>query len=495
VNKTNQLSASLTNPLAEWELVSHLIAHSDCIPEIVATQLQESDFGHDAPRAIFGALVAMHYAGTTITPSTVSERLSDRLTGLWRDDREPVSTKLAAHLVESPNPFESITPLAEVIQDLSIARSMVRLCEEGVTQLRKRELPPREAADSLSMGLQGLITGVESRRKIWDWMDGGTEYFKRLNVKIQAKRAGLPLGVLTGVDVLDEPTGGIEPGEVFFLAGDAGVGKSTLAQIAVEGFANSQLIYEESKRVGSLVVNLEMSLEASHRRTVETITHIQGKRLRTGDVSDQEWDHMRKVWIERQGMPLHQTFASSMKLSELRGLVVEAIRKHNVGFVVLDHFRLIDTDTPLPREETDEVKVRFIRENIAKDLNVAVMVLAHVIKINREGTDRRPRMSDLRGSNMINANADFIAFLHRPRLSFDEKTLREGTYSETDAEIVWAKNREGSGGVMEFYFDPATKVAKSKSLHATPETPSHFQPTLVNPGGEEEDVGDGLYSR
>jgi replicative DNA helicase len=52
----------------------------------------------------------------------------------------------------------------------------------------------------------------------------------------------------------------------------------------------------------------------------------------------------RQDWAHERELPLYFNFASNFKLSQLRALVVEAIRQHNVGLIVVDHFRMIDPD-------------------------------------------------------------------------------------------------------------------------------------------------------
>ncbi len=66
--------------------------------------------------------------------------------------------------------------------------------------------------------------------------------------------------------------------------------------------------------------------------------------------------------------------------------------------------------------------------------------------------DKRPMLSDLRESGAIEAEADLVAFLHRPSYYErpDEKT-QDGTVPE-DVEIIIAKHRNGPTGEIEMMF-------------------------------------------
>src|SRR5206468_8101223 len=136
-------------------------------------------------------------------------------------------------------------------------------------------------------------------------------------------------------------------------------------------------------------------LYSSTMRMVSSLTGIDGGRLRRGDITQQEYTHILREWKLRQDLPIFWNFASNFRLSQARALISEAIRKHNTGFVVIDHFRMLDTDRRYQNGlDADEAKVRFLKENIAKDQNVAVMCLAHTVKVRPDGGEpARPRLS------------------------------------------------------------------------------------------------------
>jgi replicative DNA helicase len=150
-----------------------------------------------------------------------------------------------------------------------------------------------------------------------------------------------------------------------------------------------------------------------------------------------------------------------MRLSQLRALCVEAIRRHNVGLVVIDHWKYLSTDRTFrnPNDE-DEEKARFLKQDLAKELNVAVVCLAHTTKGADQREDRRPRMNDLRGSGFVAAHADFISFVHRPFKHASPADVEDGRVKRTDAEMLWEKTRHSVEGAADFYFDPSTMTVR-----------------------------------
>lgn len=279
-----------------------------------------------------------------------------------------------------------------------------------------------------------------------------------------AKQQGIEMAVYTGLPFIDDWTKGIAPTELCFLAGDPGVGKSAVAWKAAEGFAMRQLRKPPEQRVGTLVLSLEMGVFPSTQRVVQSLTGIDGMRLREGDITRQEYQRVLTEWKNRENLPLYFNFASNFRLSQMRALIVEAIRRYNVGFVVIDHFRMLDTDKYIsnPNQE-DEAKVRFLKEQVAKDLNIAVLCLAHTVKVGRntEG-DSRPRLSDLRGSGQVAAHADFVGFMYKPAKAHGEDAQLEMDIKETDAELLWRKNRHGTDGTAYFTFEPKTMTVRTR---------------------------------
>jgi replicative DNA helicase len=245
-----------------------------------------------------------------------------------------------------------------------------------------------------------------------------------------------------------------------YLAGERMVPthNSGLWWIAAKNYADSQYQRPPGERVGTLILSLEMGELPSSTRFAQGMTHIESAYMREGTLSTDELRKIVTEWKRRKDWPLWLNYASGLRLSQLRALVAEAIRKHGVGLVVVDHFLLLEPDQRMDSNEADDERVRFLKNQIAKDLNVAVVCLAHTRK-SIERADKRPRLSDLRGSGMISAFADYVMLMFRPWQYASEKDRSELRVHSTDAEMIHAKNRHGIDGMGEFYFDAAKQVA------------------------------------
>lgn len=464
------------NPVAEWNVIAGLLDQPRLIPEVVGMQVESSDFSMPDTQALYGLAVEHHYADMAVDPLIAAERLRPMLAKLWRVGDANVPAMLQGKLAATGY-AENILDHAAIVKRLSTGRALMALALRAVGEVQAGRMSPEEVGDRLGSEALKIVAGKMSRTQLLGWMEVGTEYAKHLRRQRVAHEQGIELAVYTGQPFMDDWTSGIAPTELCFLAGEPGIGKTSVAWQCARGFATRQLGKPPAERVATLVLSLEMGLIPSTGRVVQSLTGIDGMRLREGNITDREWGFILRQWKNNEHLPIKFNFSSNFRLSQMRALIVEGIRKFNVGFIVIDHFRMIDSDERIqnPLQE-DEVKVRFLKENIAKDLNVAVLCLAHTVKVPRSEGNRRPRLGDLRGSGQIAAHADFVTFMHRPAKHAGPEEIEAADIKETDAEMCWEKNRHGMGGVAPFYFDPqAMKVSMRKAEYIPPPTPAQGQ--------------------
>ncbi len=454
---------ALSNPEAEWSVAAGVVQKPGRIPEIVGAQLEAQDFLREDARALYATAIEAFYADMPVEPLTIAERLRSTLSKLWRVQDQEVGGELLRRIA-ARDMAANVSEHAAIIKRLATARQLLTVIDTATAAIGEGQMTPEQIAATMSTDALAITSGSVRRSELFSWMDTGREYAKYLRRQRIAKAKGIELAVYTGYPFIDEFTRGIAPTELCFIAGAPGVGKSVLGWKAAEGFASRQMVKAPEHRIGTLVVSMEMGLVPSSTRLAQSITRIDGMRLREGDVSDREYNHLLREWQNRDGLPIYFNYASNFRLSQLRALVVEAIRRHNVGFVVLDHFRQIDPDKPIKdANDRDEVKVRFLKENLCKDLNIAMICIAHTLKMGRasEGNPR-PRLADLRGSGQISANADFVGMMHKPHKNASEAEQLALGLSETDAELWWEKARHTTEGPASFRFEPQTMTIAAR---------------------------------
>lgn len=118
--------------------------------------------------------------------------------------------------------------------------------------------------------------------------------------------------------------------------------------------------------------------------------------------------------------------------------------------VCIDHLHFIKKKGNKVTQDIDDMMAEI--QNMAKKLEIPVIVIAHVRKLNE---DKAPTLDDLRDSSSLSQIPSVVLFLHRPKNSGEE--LKKSILSECGFLII-AKNRiQGKTGILKFQlFDVGT---------------------------------------
>lgn len=235
---------------------------------------------------------------------------------------------------------------------------------------------------------------------------------------------------------LDEMlTGGLRPGHLVIVGARPGVGKSLLA---------TELARNVAPRAGVLFASLEMSVAEVTNRISAAMTGIPLAKLTAGGASFEELDRLAGLIGRVADWPLVIDDRASVGVAAIRGRARDLTRRPGgLGLVIVDYLQLVaPADYKAPREQQVAGVSRGLKL-MAKDLGVPVVALAQVNREPAQRGDGRPRLSDLRESGAIEADADEVLLLHHD----DEEHYGE-------LEVIVAKNRHGSTGTVHLAWQP-----------------------------------------
>lgn len=435
---------------AERSVLGQMLSDSKLIGEVLGTKLSADDLYAPPHKVIFEALSLAYYADDPTDALSIGEKVASRLGSLWSCTENDAIVRVR-DLAVGQQFTGSVIDHARVVKKHSDMRQLVDLAESMKKAVEEDSKGPEEIAGLASHNAMKIATSTLLTHDLHAFGDLGREYIMDLSFLRKAHQQGIELGAKFGMDFIDKYTRGLQPTELFFGAGEPGVGKSAVFWNCGLKFAQRQMRKPPEERIGTLVLSLEMGKGPSNIRLAQTIAGINGGKLREGDVSDDEVRKITMEWGRRKELPLYFNFTSALRVSQMRTLIVEAIRRYNVGLVIIDHFRHFDMDERYTsKTEEDEDKVKALSQ-MCKDLNIAVICIAHTTKGVENTNDGRPFLSHLRGSGQIAAEADFVAFVYRPFMYADDEMKLSGAVTETMAELIWRKNRHGLDGISPFY--------------------------------------------
>lgn len=448
---------------AEQSVVGKLLANPKRISEVIGTGLEPEDFYVAQAKALYKEIITRYWADQPTDPLSVGEAVAKTLARSWEVDEAEAVDRVQRLAGAHKGRQADVAGHAGIVKRYSMYRKLIDLSGQIVLDVERELESPEEIAGLLSQQAMEIATKSLLSNELVTFEDLGRHFINNQRRLMEARAQGKELGAYFGLSFLDTFTRGLRPSELFILAGEPGAGKSFVAWTASQLFAERQAAkpYDKSLphggRIGTLVLSLEMAEEPSSTRIAQAITRLDGGKLREGRTEEAELAKVIAEWKKRRDLPLYFNFASVMKGSQLKAIVVEAIQRHNVGLVIIDHFKYLDMDGRWRSElEQDEAKARFLKQDIATQLNVAVICLAHTTKAIESTDDGRPRLSHLRGSGQVAAHADFVGMVYRPYSHAKQSAIDAGDVKRTDAELIYVKNRHGLEGTARFYFDAST---------------------------------------
>lgn len=445
---------------AEEGLLGVILREPEVVSEIVGAMLEPMHFFFRPYRMVFEEIVERYYSDETIDPLLIAEKIAKKVAASWgnipeRDAVDRVIALKAARLDGTASPIE----LAKVVKVHADRRQLLKLSDAIRRNVEEEVDTPEVIASMISTDAMKIATDGLMREETLTYLEQGKRFVNDMKSAIAIREAGIKLGVEFGLNAIDSFTSGLLPGELMMLGGPPGAGKSALAWFMARRFARTQARRPPDERVGTLIGSFEMPERQSSARIAQMIARVEGEKLRKGTLTVEELRNLAERWARERDLPLYTNFSGYVRHAQLRAIAVEAVRKHNVGLIIVDHFKFLQCDERgLKPNEADDETVMFLKR-LALDLNCVVVCLAHTVK-GIQSIDKRPTMNDLRGSGMISAFADFVALMHRPYKHASQHERDEGTVSREAAELIWDKTRYAGEGTGEFYADLSTMTIR-----------------------------------
>lgn len=232
-------------------------------------------------------------------------------------------------------------------------------------------------------------------------------------------------GISTGVRKLDQLLhGGLRPTQFAVIASRPGIGKSALmCNVAEHMIAN---------HVPVLIISIEMTVGELLPRIVSMRSRLPLAFISSMSGLNALPEEQQKVHLEQTKLLLNQPLfvdeTADVTLPYLRGVVRRYVRSHHVRVVFIDYLQLMKTEAKDTRsQELDELSRGL--KLLAKELKIVIVALA---QLNRDADQRKPRISDLRESGGIEANANLIGLMSEDgnRILFDLAKNRGGPKGE-----------------------------------------------------------------
>lgn len=214
------------------------------------------------------------------------------------------------------------------------------------------------------------------------------------------------IGTQTGFKGLDRATGGLQRGDMIVLAARPGEGKTTLAM---------QIAYNVAKSgKPAIIFSLEMAERQVANRLLVGLGKFDNQAIRQRDLGNAEWDVGFDLAKKLKELPLFVDDQAGATLAQIRARARRLkSRQGDLGLVVVDYLQLMRPTAGKSREEQIGLIAQGMKE-MAKELDVPVLVLSQLNRAVEYQAGKRPMLSNLRESGNIEQAADVVIFIHQP---------------------------------------------------------------------------------
>ncbi len=438
-NENINLSSLPYSLEAEQSVLGSILIEPDCMERVV-TIVKQDYFFLPQHRAIFGAMMSM-FSGSkaSIDPVVIADLLTKEGHYDTAGGREYLIT-----LRDSVPSTANVETYARIVEEQYYLRTLINVSQEIINDASGGKADANMLLDSAEQKIYDIRKGkdVNGPKRVSDVIVNDVyDRLHKLNSEEKEKFKAIP----SGFGMLDKYITGLNKSDLILIGARPAMGKTSFAL----NLAQNVSMYAKKKCV---VFSLEMTKEQLAERLLSATAGIPSQKLRTGELTDDEWVRLGNAAGEYAQVELYLDDASNITVPEIKSKIR---RLKNVDIIIIDYLGLIQSAV---RKENRVQEVSEITRNLkmmAKDLNIPVICCAQLSRgTEGRGKSHKPQLSDLRESGSIEQDADIVLFLYREDYYRNEQSEdKQDEIDENSTELIVAKNRHGATGTIEMTFD------------------------------------------
>ena len=416
---------------AEQAVLGSILIDSRCLTDVIGI-LRPADFYLQQNKEIYETIYTMFNFSQTIDPVTVLDKMKEL--GVHRED----SRSYIMQLMEITPTAANAVRYANIVKDKAMLRGLADAAGDISETVYNQVGTPAEILENAEKKIYSLRKGErgDSLEHIGTTLH---KVFDRLTELSQSDSA-IP-GLSTGMRDLDTKINGLNKSDLVLLAARPAMGKTAFA-------LNVGLSVAKKYKKTVAIFSLEMSREQLAMRLLSIESFVDSQKMATGKLNEDEWSKLCMASAALSQTDIRVDDNPAITVAEMNA---KCRRVENLGLVVIDYLQLMngsgygkggDSRVNVVSEISRSLKI------MAKELNVPVICLSQLSRGPESRTDKRPMLSDLRESGVIEQDADEVLFLYR------DEYYNENTEDKGIAECIVSKNRHGEVGTVKLQWIP-----------------------------------------
>lgn len=418
---------------AEQSVIGSMIIDPDAII-IAAEIIGAEDFYNKQYGVLFDTMVELHDKGEPVDLVTLQNKLKEKDV-----PPEVSSLEFIRELITAVPTSANVKRYAGIVAEKSTLRRLIRVNEE----IANACYVGKDSLEDILSDTEKKVFDLVQRRNSGEFVPIRKIVLDAMDtIEKASHNKGNVTGIATGFLDLDYKTAGMQPSDLILIAARPSMGKTAFVLNIAEYVA-----FRQGKTVA--IFSLEMSKEQLVNRLFSMEAKVDSQHLRTGNLSDAEWEKLIESAgeIGRSNLIIDDT--PGISIPELRSKCRKYKLEHNLEMVIIDYLQLMSGSSRSTDSRQQEISdISRSLKALARELKVPVIALSQLSRAVEQRPDHRPMLSDLRESGAIEQDADVVMFIYRDDY-YNKDTDRQGI-----AEIIIAKQRNGPIGTVELVWLP-----------------------------------------
>lgn len=412
--------------------------------EKASETLTKKSFYDEKNGIIFQAIVDLHDKKIPIDLTTVTGELNQT-----KKLNEVGNVEYLTEIINVVPTAANVESYIKIVEDTAMLRSVIDTSTEIATLAYENE---GEVADVLDQVEQKIVSIIKNRR---------SSEFKSIqevlgdvqkNLEKLSESKGEITGIPTGWYELDKLTAGLHEHQLIILAARPAMGKTAFAlNLATNVAVNTD------KTVA--IFSLEMGAEQLANRIISSLGQIEGSKLSTGNLLNNDWKRITEARSQLSGAKLFISDDAGVTVGDIKSKCRRlATSEDGLDLVIIDHLQLLTMGGNYGNNRQAEITdISRSLKKMAMELEIPVIALAQLSRGVESREDKRPKMSDLRESGSIEQDADIVALLYRDDYYQMPKDAAESP-DPSLSELIIGKHRNGPTGKIDLLFRKNTST-------------------------------------
>ena len=419
---------------AEKCLIGSVMLHPASLDEI-SVRISPQDFYLEQNQNIWAAILWLYSNNKPIEAITVFDRLKAT------DRSESDSLDWLIECVESMPHGSHAGYLSGIVDEKSARRAVIYSGTEAVNDAYEPSIDVEETVSKASTSL-GMI--LERR------IEGKTQSLSETLIDAMNRLTeGKGRGLATGFETLDD-LHLFQGGSMIVLGARPSVGKTSF------GVNIGLMLAQRGVSVGML--SLEQSRLEIAERLLSAEARLSLHVMRGSGLTEAQVDSLMEAAARLGQLPfVLDDCCLNTSIVAIESSAKLMRRRYKIECLIVDYLQLVKGGSYRTSREQEVAEVSRRLKGLAKAIGIPMLCLAQLNRESEKGNRREPRVSDLRESGSIEADADAILLMHRPDVY----------ESEDDPKAMYlnvAKHRNGPTAEIRFMFDKSLMTFRDMGI-------------------------------